>query len=150
LRYEVVEYRAGELLTTEDMAVTAFQVSHGGMETYGLKFVVADKTIVFSGDTRPHPAVNQHGAGCDILVHEVYSERGIQHPRPNNPLAYFRRMHTSTVELAAIANEIRPKKLILNHQMHLGPVSDEELLAEITDLYDGEVIFGRDLDVFEV
>ena len=31
---------------------------------------------------------------------------------------------------------------------NLGPVSDAELLQEITNLYDGEVIFGRDLDIF--
>lgn len=58
-------------------------------------------------------------------------------------------MHTSTVELAAIASEIRPKQLILTHQMHLGAITDQEMVQEITDLYDGEVIFGRDLDVFE-
>lgn len=149
LRYEVVEYTDGELFATADVAVTAFRVSHGGMETYALKFVIADKRIVFSADTRPHPAVIEHGKGCDILVHEVYSERGIHQPLRNAPLSYFRRMHTSTVELAEIAREIRPEKLILTHQMHLGPVSDEELLQEITDLYDGEVIFGRDLDLFQ-
>ena len=149
LYYEVVEYTAGELLAAADFTVTAFQVSHGGLETYGLKLVAPDKTIVFSGDTRPHPAVIEHGRGCDLLVHEVYSEQCIQLDRPDNPTAYFRRMHTSTTELAAIANEIRPKQLILNHQMHLGPISDEELTQEITDLYDGVVIFGRDLDLFD-
>ena len=76
-----MEYTDGELLATTDVTVTAFRVSHGGMETYGLKFVVADKTIVFSADTRPHPAVIEHSKGCDILVHEVYSERGIQPAR---------------------------------------------------------------------
>ena len=92
----------------------------------------------------------QHAKGCDILVHEVYSERGMQLPRSVNRPAYFRSMHTSTVELAAIAREIRPKQLILTHQMHLGAITDEEIVQEITDLYDGEIIFGRDLDVFEV
>ncbi len=150
LCYEVIEFTEGELFATDAVTVTAFQVSHGGLETYGLKFVVGDKTIVHSADTCPHPAVIEHGQDCDLLIHEVYSEVGIQTPRPNNPLNYFRRMHTSTVELAEIAEKIRPKKLILNHQMHLGAVTDEALLKEITDRYDGEVIFGRDLDVFEV
>ena len=150
LTYEVIEYTDGVLFETDEVTATAFRVSHGGMETYGVKFAIGDKSVVFSADTRPHPNVIKHGKGCDILVHEVYSEKGIQQPRPNNPLNYFRRMHTSTVELAEIAGEIRPKKLILNHQMHLGPISDEEMVAEITDLYDGEVIFGRDLDVFEI
>ncbi len=149
LQYEVTEYTDGELIRTADVTITAFRVSHGGMETYGLKFVSADKTIVFSADTCPHSAVIEHGKGCDILVHEVYSERSIQSPQSRGPLSYFREMHTSTVELAQIANETRPKKLVLTHQMHLGPISDEELLQEITDLYDGEVIFGRDLDVFD-
>lgn len=89
LRYEVVEYTDGELFATADVTVTAFRVEHGKMETYGLKFVTADKTIVFSADTRPHPAVLEHGKGCDILVHEVYSERGMQQPRPVNRAAYF-------------------------------------------------------------
>lgn len=150
LLYEVIEYTDGDLLTIGSTTVTAFRVSHGGMETYGLKFAAADKTIVFSADTRPHPAVVEHSKGCDILVHEVYSEQGAQQSSSRFPLAYFRRMHTSTVELATIANETLPKKIILTHQMHLGPVSDDELLQEITDLYDGEVIFGRDLDVFEL
>ena len=150
LTYEVVEYTDGVLLATDDVTATAFRVSHGGLETYGLKFEIGEKSVVFSADTRPHPNVIKYGKGCDVLVHEVYSERGIQKTILYNPFNYFRRMHTSTVELAEIANEIRPKKLILNHQMHLGPVTDDELVKEITDLYDGEVIFGRDLDLFEI
>lgn len=149
LLYEVIEYSDGEILSTDDVTVTAFRVSHGGMETYGLKVETAENKIVFSADTCPHPSVLEHGKNCDILVHEAYSERGIHQPMRHAPLAYFRRMHTSTVELAEIANKLHPKKLILTHQMHLGPVSDEEFVAEVTDLYDGEVIFGRDLDVFE-
>ena len=150
LLYEVIEYIEGEVLSNDHVSVNAFEVSHGGLETYGLKFVTAESSIVFSADTRPHPSVVEQSRDCDILVHEVYSEIGSQDPRPNNPQSYFRRMHTSTVELAEIANEAKPKKLILNHQMHLGPVSDEEMVKEITDLYDGEVVFGRDLDVFEL
>ena len=148
LFYKVVEYTDGEILATADVTITAFRVSHGGMETYGLKLVSADKTIVHAADTRPHPAVIEHARGCDILIHEVYSEQAVANPNLPFPASYFRRMHTSTTELAEIAQEARPKRLVLTHQMHLGPISDDDLLQEITDLYDGEVIFGRDLDVF--
>ena len=55
LRYEVVEYVAGEIIATEAVTVTAFEVSHGGLETYGLKAVTGDKTIVFSADTKRNP-----------------------------------------------------------------------------------------------
>ncbi len=33
LRYEVVEYSAGEVLSNEAITITAFEVSHGGLET---------------------------------------------------------------------------------------------------------------------
>ena len=147
LRYEVIEYTDGELYSDEQVTITAFRVSHGVMETYGLKFVAQDKTIVWSSDTTPVPSVIEHAKGCDILVHEAYSEKGLR-MTPVMQNGYFERMHTSTIELAAIAAEIRPKILILQHQMKLAPLSDDEMLQEITDLYDGKVIFGRDLDVF--
>lgn len=150
LLYEVVEFTAGEFITTDEVVITAFQVSHGRLETYALKAVAGDKSIVFSADTCPHPDIVAQATGCDILVHEAYSEQGVHNSYIQAPVSYFRRMHTSTVELAEIANQARPKKLVLNHQMPLGPISDEEFLAEITDLYDGEVIFGRDLDVFNI
>ena len=150
LRYEVTEYTAGEIFSGGAVTITAFEVSHGGLETYGLKFETHHETIVFSADTRPHPSVIEHSKNCDMLIHEVYSEQGSHNPRPNNPPRYFRRMHTSTVELAEIANAAKPKKLVLHHQMHLGAISDEEMVKEIKDLYDGDVIFGRDLDVFEL
>ncbi len=150
LKYEVIEYTDGELFKTPKVQAIAFRVLHGRLETYGLKFIIGDKTIVHSADTCPHPAIVEHAKGCDLLVHEVYSARGASNPVRNSPMAYFKRMHTSTVELADIANQTQPKKLVLTHQMHLGAVSDEEMVQEITDLYSGDVIFGRDLDVFKI
>ncbi len=151
LKYEVIEYTDGEIFSNSDISVTAYRVSHGRMETYALKFVTADKTLFWSADTQPHPAVIEHGKGVDVMVHEVYSEKGLHLPGPiHTPVNYFRRMHTSTLELGEIANQTRPGRLILQHQMHLGPVSDDELVQEIADIYDGEIIFGRDLDVFEI
>lgn len=149
LTYAVVEFSAGELYRDENVTISAFPVSHGVMETYGLKFVAAGKTLVWASDTRPVPSVIENAKGCDLLVHEAYSEVGINSPSFPYPVSYHRRMHTSTVELAEIAIQIQPKQLVLQHQMHLGPISDEAFLKEITDLYAGEVIFGRDLDVFE-
>ena len=149
LTYAVVEYTDGELYSDENVTITAFRVSHGVMETYGLKFISAEKTLVWASDTCPTSSVVDNAKGCDLLVHEAYSEVGINYANLPFPRSYHRRMHTSTVELAEIATQIQPKRLVLQHQMHLGPVSDEAFLKEITDLYGGEVIFGRDLDVFE-
>ena len=56
-------------------------------------------------------------------------------------------MHTSTIELAHIANEIKPDLLVLNHQLFFDN-SESELLSQITNLYKGRVVSGHDLDVF--
>lgn len=149
LLYEVHEYTDGDLIADENVRVTAFRVSHGNMETYGLTFVTEDKKIVFSADTIPHPAVIEHATGCDILVHEVYSERGLMANAERYPPVYFQTMHTSTLELAEIANKARPKLIVLQHEMALAPMTDEEFVAEISDHYDGAVVYGRDLDIFE-
>ncbi len=142
----VVEYTAGTLVQDDDVTVTAFDVSHGGLESYGLKFEAGGKSIVFSGDTQPHPNVIQHAQDCDLLVHECYSVLGLS----MSPFSevYFQRMHTSTHELAEIANKTKPKKLVITHKMHLGNITDETFVQEITDRYDGDVVMGNDLDLF--
>ncbi len=149
LLYEVQEYDEGILYQDEKITITAFRVEHGALDAFGLKFVTPDKTIVMSGDTCKHPNVIEQAKGCDILFHEVYSERGLANAPARFPVSYFRQVHTSTRELAEIANETRPGLLILGHQMKLIPMTDDEFVKEITDHYDGKVVYGRDLDVFE-
>jgi len=84
--------------------------------------------------------------GCDILVHEVYSQAGFERRTPQWQ-RYHSNSHTSSVELARIAARVRPRLLVLYHQLLWGS-TPEELLAEIGGIYDGKVVFGNDLDVF--
>jgi ribonuclease BN (tRNA processing enzyme) len=135
-----------EVYRDERVTVSAFRVSHGTWPAYGFRFVTDDRTIVVSGDTRPTEHLPDLYAGCDILAHEVYSVAGFAR-RPREWQAYHSRVHTSTTELAAIANEVRPGLLVLVHQLYWG-VSDDELLAEIRATYDGAVVSGDDLDLF--
>ncbi len=60
---------------------------------------------------------------------------------------YHANVHTSSRELAEIASEVRPRLLILYHQLFWN-TSEEELLLEIQEKYDGKVSSGKDLDVF--
>lgn len=129
------------------VTVEAFPVSHGGLEAYGLKFITPDKTIVISGDTCPVDIMLEQAKGCDILVHEVYSADAWQR-KPVQWQGYHQRVHTSTIELAKIASKTRPDLLVLVHQL-TWDTTDEAMLAELTALYDGKVVSGKDLDVFE-
>ena len=140
--------RPGILLKEDDLTITAFRVNHGKVEeAYGYKFEAGDKTIVISGDAAPSESIVEQCNGCDILFHEVYSLEKLK-LKPPEWKAYHSTYHTSTQELAEIANRAKPKRLILYHQLFWG-ATEEEILQEIRRYYSGVVISGKDLDVFE-
>ena len=137
---------AGRCYQDTRLAVYALPANHGDLSAYSYKFVTADKTIVVSGDTKPVDGFAEWARGCDMLIHEVYSSAGLPQ-RPAAWQAYHARAHTSTHELAALANKIKPRLLILHHQLFWGATADE-LLAEIRADYGGEVVSANDLDLF--
>jgi ribonuclease BN (tRNA processing enzyme) len=140
------EIREGVVYQDDFIEVEAFSVEHGSLEAYGYKFRTSDKTIVVSGDTCPSPSLIEKAAGCDILIHEVYSFEGLRE-RPEDWRRYHSTVHTSTHELAEIANKVKPRMLVLYHQLLWGR-SDTQLLEEIASRYDGSVVSGKDLDAF--
>ena len=141
------EVEPGQVFRDARVTVTAFAVRHGAWkQAYGYRFVTPDKTIVISGDCAPSESVVTLCAGCDILVHEVYSATGFA-TRPPEWQRYHRAYHTSSSELAELATRARPGLLVLTHQLRWG-VSEEALVAEVKRGYAGKVVSGRDLDVF--
>ncbi|MFG0253136.1 MAG: MBL fold metallo-hydrolase [Phycisphaerales bacterium JB038] len=144
---EVREIEPGVVHEDEQVRITAFPVTHADWRcAYGYRFDAPDRVIVISGDTTPNRDLIEQARGCDILVHEVYSANAFQ-DLPDKWRHYHAQAHTSARELAAIANEVRPKLLVLTHQLLWG-ATEAELLAEIREHYDGEVRSGRDLDVY--
>ncbi len=139
---------AGLCYQDERVTVHALAADHGDLEAFSYKFSTARGTIVVSGDTKPVPDFADWARGCDVLIHEVYSAAQFS-ARPPAWQDYHSRAHTSTQELAALANLIRPGRLLLYHQLFWGQ-TPEELLAEIKSEYDGEVISANDLDCFEL
>lgn len=143
------EIAAGEVYRDSNVTVTAFEVPHanwGPGHAFGYRFQTPDRVIVISGDTRPSDAVVKACAGCDVLVHEVYSAERFA-ARPEEWKRYHTDAHTSTTELAAIASRASPKLLVLYHQLFWG-ATDEDLVREVRRGYDGPVVSGRDLDIF--
>ncbi len=140
------EIRGGNIYQDEHVEVEAFRVKHGSLEAYGYKFVTSDKTIVVSGDTYPSSNLIEKAMGCDILIHEVYSAEGLKE-RPDDWIRYHSSVHTSTHELAEIANKVKPELLVLYHQL-FWKRSEKQLVAEISNRYKGKLVSGKDLDVF--
>jgi ribonuclease BN (tRNA processing enzyme) len=105
---------------------------------------------VISGDTSATEAIARACHGCDVLLHEVYSPTEAStsraKERPKWP-EYLKKFHTSTEELAAIADKAQPKLLVLYHQIY-GTTDDAELVREVEKTYRGRVVSAKDLDVY--
>jgi ribonuclease BN (tRNA processing enzyme) len=147
--YGAVCHEVGPGLVYQDdrVKVEAFGVEHGeGWLALGYQFTTADRRIVISGDTAPMDSLIDLWRGCDLLVHEVYSQQAYL-KRSARWQHYHAQMHTSTTQLAAIANRVQPGKLVLTHLLLWG-TTETELLAEINASYTGEVICGVDLGVY--
>jgi ribonuclease BN (tRNA processing enzyme) len=143
----------GIVFRDQNVTVTAFPAHHEEMaDSFGFRFEAPDRVIVISGDTAPTQALIDHSRGCDVLIHEAYSitaSRNSTRPTPE----FRRRHHTSSIELARIANEIRPGLLVTYHRSNAGeeqrhPGAGDVLVEEITQAYRGRVVAADDLDVF--
>lgn len=146
-RVEAHEIGPGVVYHDDKVVVTAFAVEHGSWEhAFGFRFDTLDRVVVVSGDTTPSRNLIENAKGCDVLIHEVYSQSGFDRREPQWQ-RYHSRFHTSTTELARIAETVQPRLLILYHQLLWGS-TEGELLDEIRRGYDGIVVSGRDLDVY--
>ena len=144
------EIKPGVIYKDQNVTVKAFLVHHGSWrEAYGYRFETPDKVIVLSGDCAPSPSVIENCDGCDVLLHEAYTQLGYDESKPDWR-KYITNFHTSTKELAELATKAKPKMLVLYHQMFFGGEKDTEegMLKEIRDLYRGEVASAHDLDVY--
>jgi ribonuclease BN (tRNA processing enzyme) len=141
--HEIIE---GHIYQDEHVQVDAFRVDHGSLDAYGYRFQTPNRTIVISGDTRPSQKLIEVAKGCDLLIHEVYSAVGLKR-RPKEWQKYHSTVHTSSHELARIANKTKPGLVVMYHQLLWGR-TEEELLSEVIEGYSGEVVSGHDLDVY--
>jgi ribonuclease BN (tRNA processing enzyme) len=143
----VHEVAVGVVYRDAKVTINAFAVPHAGWKyAFGYRVETPDRTIVISGDTRPSDAIAAACHGCDVLIHEVYSDSGFT-TVPALRQAYHAQAHTSATQLGAIAAQARPKLLILTHLLFFG-ASEERLLSEVRSKFSGNVVLAHDLQQF--
>jgi ribonuclease BN (tRNA processing enzyme) len=149
----VHEIAPGVIYKDRNVCITAFPVRHGSLQdAFGFRIETVDKVIVMSGDTAPTSSLAEHCGGCDVLIHEAYSQKTYE--RVSRKWQRYRRHHhTSSKELAALAAHVKPRLLVLYHRANAGgamtlPDPETALLDEVRRLYDGRVVTAHDLDVF--
>lgn len=147
-RPNTTEIEPGLVYEDDLVRVFAILVHHGSWErSYGYRFEGPDRTIVISGDAAPSESLIEACNGCDVLLHEVYSAERFP-TRPPEWQAYHSQFHTSTIELADIANRARPGMLVLYHHLFWG-TDDAGLVRELRAAgYAGPLASGRDLGVY--
>jgi len=141
--------RAGVVYRDSLVTVTAFEVPHGKWpHAFGYRFQTSDRTIVVSGDTRASDAVARACNGCDVLVHEVYTQKGFEAGSPAWQ-RYKLQYHTSPQQLGELAAKAKPKLLVLTHQIYqMDASTEEDLIKEMGEAYKGRFVSGHDLDIF--
>jgi ribonuclease BN (tRNA processing enzyme) len=147
---QVHEIKPGVIYRDGELKVTAFPMLHGAWaHAFGYRIDTADRSIVVSGDGTLSAALIEAAQGCDILLHEVYSEQALNRGRKDDPTwaQYLKQVHTSSAQLAEIANKSKPKLLVLYHQIFYG-ATDRQLVEEIQRTYKGRVVSAQDLDVY--
>ena len=100
------------------------------------------RTVVLSGDTRPHPAVLSAAKGADLLVHEAtFGE--------DEKARALETGHSTAREAAIMARDAGVDQLVLTHVSARYSREAPELLAEAQEVFPGTVI-ARDGMVIEV
>ncbi len=158
------DIKTGVIYQDEKVTVTAFATKHA-MESYGYRFETPDRTIVISGDTNPVEATINACNGCDVLVHEAQPLELLAR-LPKSIQSFVAKYHTTTEQLAELANKAKPKLLVIYHTISFPPgiapprllppnagadalyASPEMLQKEISARYSGKFVIGKDFDVF--
>lgn len=153
----------GKIYEDDHVQVHAFHVKHGSLQSLAYQFIIDDKTIVISGDTAPVDIMVEKSKGCDILLHECEYSAGLSSRSPQWQ-KYHKNVHTMSTDLANIALQAKPKLVITYHRIYHMNIQDntkdlayemqirnQAILQEIQDAgYQGKIVNGEDLDIFEV
>lgn len=129
-----------EIDVSQNTKVIPYKVSHGEMDAYGLRFLLNNKIIAYSGDCGVCSGLEKAAQNADIFLCE--SAINID-DNENNPKA-----HLSYFLTGEIAKKSNVKKLVLVH--YTGKDSDGLMKQEVRKSgFGGEIQIANDLDSFK-
>jgi ribonuclease Z len=147
----------GLVMEDENVKVYAFKACHG-LWPFPISYRVEtpDRVIAISGDTTADcDGIRQAGKGADVLLIEGITHQGPVKGKdvwPQNktiPVAQQKLiMHSSTKEIAALANELKPRLLVTYHEQNYtkNPNQMEDEIRKFG--WKGEYVSSRDGDIF--
>lgn len=132
----IAEYSPKFTLGT--LKVKPYKVVHSAFNfdarAYALRFEVEDKVIAFSGDTAMCEGVEKACRNADLFICDTSFPKDMK-----------TRIHINTTEIGALAKKQHVKKLLLDH--FYPQYSQDTLVSEVREIFKGEIIKAKDLDV---
>ncbi|WP_338244281.1 MBL fold metallo-hydrolase [Aurantiacibacter hainanensis] len=169
---EVVEWRGGETATVGSMTVRNVENTHysfpphspqfGKYASLSFRFDLADRSILYTGDTAPSTAVDTLGEGVDLIVAEMIDLDGLlsamgpaRGDSAGGPLPilieHLRAYHITPEQIGEMAGAMDAGEVVVSHLV-IGNAGRQEWRryeAEIGLHYDGPVTIAQDLDRFQ-
>ena len=146
--------QGGPVMHDDNLKVTAALVQHPPVTpAFAYRFDCPDRSIVFSGDTRPSENLIELARGADILVHEVIDLHAIDQVVKDEATAtrlraHLEAAHTPMSEVGQIATRAGVKTLVLNHFVPgTPPIPDQVWYDAVKPHFKGQLIIGHDLMV---
>jgi ribonuclease BN (tRNA processing enzyme) len=152
VRIRLIAPGDGVVYDSLGLRVTAVPVPHGEWPSaFGYVIETPRRRVVLSGDAAPNEALVTAAQAADVLVHEAYPAARLRpENRPGGDAwpAYMRAVHTSDVEIGALAARAGVKRVVLSHIVRMGG-TDAELVAGVRrGGFLGVVTIARDLTVY--
>jgi ribonuclease Z len=135
------------------VTITSFPVIHIHNGAVGYRLDYAGCSVVFSGDTRPCRHLVEACDGADLLIHETFPTASVLSQKAGMPLPVAEMIvngaHTSPAAAGMVFERAGARMsamwhLVVDHDT-IGPV-----FQEMRTQYDGPVVIGQDLTVFNV
>ena len=149
---DIREIGAG-VIWSDGLTITAHLNHHPPIaESYALRLEADGRSVVFSGDTAPHPGWVDVCRGADLLVHEAMLGAGVEAlvaklPNQGGRLrAHILNSHTEAAEVGRLATEAGVGALALTHFVPDGlpGAMRSDFEAAVRTTWDGPLHLGED------
>ncbi|HWC44727.1 MAG TPA: MBL fold metallo-hydrolase [Casimicrobiaceae bacterium] len=144
----------GLVMQDENARVTAAVVHHPPLvPAFAYRFDMADRSIVFSGDTTRSDNLVALARNADVLVHEaLYDEAAVDRlvasvPNATDLKRSILAHHTTAEDVGRVAATAGVRMLVLSHLIPAEDplVTDEMWIDAARRHYDGRIVVGKDL-----
>ncbi|AMN43025.1 MBL fold metallo-hydrolase [Rhodoplanes sp. Z2-YC6860] len=160
----------GQVYKDNNVTVTAVENTHfqfkegspayGTFKSYAYRFQAGDRSVVFTGDTGPSPAVTNLAKGADILVSEALSldeikarlEKAGQWQKMNEDerkgwYMHMNEEHMTPDDVGKMAAAAGVKTLVMSHLSSSGKDNDDytRFVTAAGKFYSGRIMVAKDL-----